>query len=115
MISVDLIRKQTDLVQEKLTCKGENISLDNLLKLDGEYREHLSKANDLRAERNKASEDIAKAKRAGQNANEAISAMRSIRSEEQRLNSSHITISYAVFCLKKKKKKKKRKKKNKKR
>ena len=27
-----------------------------------------------------------------------------IRSEEHRLNSSHITISYAVFCLKKKKK-----------
>jgi len=81
MISVDLIRKQTDLVQEKLTCKGENISLDNLLKLDGEYREHLSKANDLRAERNKASEDIAKAKRAGENANEAISAMRSVGDE----------------------------------
>src|SRR6266540_6602367 len=31
-----------------------------------------------------------------------------------RLNSSHITISYAVFCLKKKKKKKKIKKKTKK-
>src|SRR5437773_9675580 len=29
------------------------------------------------------------------------------RSEEHTLNSSHITISYAVFCLKKKKKKKK--------
>ena len=28
-----------------------------------------------------------------------------------RLNSSHITISYAVFCLKKKKEKKKKKKK----
>tara|TARA_Y100000590_G_scaffold68659_2_gene74851 strand:+ start:3987 stop:5255 length:1269 start_codon:yes stop_codon:yes gene_type:complete len=81
MISIDLIRKQTDLVQEKLTCKGENISLDNLLKLDGEYRKHLSKANDLRAERNKASEDIAKAKRAGENANEAISAMRSVGDE----------------------------------
>src|SRR5437868_9878280 len=26
------------------------------------------------------------------------------RSEEQRLNSSHVSISYAVFCLKKKKK-----------
>src|SRR5690625_6385212 len=26
-----------------------------------------------------------------------------IRSEEQRLNSSHVAISYAVFCLKKKK------------
>src|SRR5690606_41830683 len=29
------------------------------------------------------------------------------RSEEQRLNSSHVKISYAVFCLKKKKKYKK--------
>src|SRR5256885_12428757 len=28
-----------------------------------------------------------------------------IRSEEHRLNSSHLVISYAVFCLKKKKKK----------
>src|SRR2546426_5163775 len=28
-----------------------------------------------------------------------------LRSEEQRLNSSHLVISYAVFCLKKKKKK----------
>src|SRR5438874_3748473 len=28
------------------------------------------------------------------------------RSEETRLNSSHVEISYAVFCLKKKKKKK---------
>src|SRR5207302_3783628 len=30
-----------------------------------------------------------------------------MRSEETRLNSSHVKISYAVFCLKKKKKKKK--------
>ena len=37
-----------------------------------------------------------------------------IRSEETRLNSSHITISYAVFCLKKKKNKHEKKKKNKK-
>src|SRR5690242_21168880 len=29
---------------------------------------------------------------------------RGTRSEEQRLNSSHMSISYAVFCLKKKKK-----------
>src|SRR5205814_10203783 len=32
---------------------------------------------------------------------------RDARSEEQRLNSSHLGISYAVFCLKKKKNKKK--------
>ena len=35
------------------------------------------------------------------------------RSESTRLNSSHITISYAVFCLKKKKKQQNKKKKHK--
>src|SRR5690349_23184777 len=34
------------------------------------------------------------------------------RSEEHTLNSSHVEISYAVFCLKKKKKKKKKQQKN---
>ena len=39
-----------------------------------------------------------------QDAEERLSeANRRLRSEEPRLNSSHITISYAVFCLKKKK------------
>src|SRR5690554_7287792 len=32
-----------------------------------------------------------------------------VRSEETRLNSSHVRISYAVFCLKKKKKKEEKK------
>src|SRR5437773_9049137 len=35
---------------------------------------------------------------------------RTLDRKSTRLNSSHITISYAVFCLKKKKKKKKKKK-----
>src|SRR5690554_4990111 len=38
---------------------------------------------------------------------DAAVAVDALRSEEQRLNSSHVRISYAVFCLKKKKKKKK--------
>src|SRR5437773_6697330 len=39
---------------------------------------------------------------------------RELDRKSTRLNSSHITISYAVFCLKKKKKNKKKQKKNKK-
>src|SRR5690625_6611934 len=31
------------------------------------------------------------------------SALKAVRSEDTRLNSSHVAISYAVFCLKKKK------------
>ena len=91
MISIDLIRKKPDLVHEKLTLKGEEISLDQLLQLDATYREHLSKTNDLRAERNTVSENIAKAKRASENADEAIEAMRivgdSIKSLEDKAQS----------------------------
>src|SRR5437667_11658920 len=45
-------------------------------------------------------------KHSGRDSNQAYPAMRDRKST--RLNSSHITISYAVFCLKKKKKKKKK-------
>src|SRR5690625_6525001 len=38
--------------------------------------------------------------------NEKIQKYNRLRSEETRLNSSHVAISYAVFCLKKKKKNK---------
>src|SRR6201990_3762939 len=40
---------------------------------------------------------------AGQPDVEVLSLTRRARSEEHRLNSSHMSISYAVFCLKKKK------------
>src|SRR5207253_9421052 len=38
------------------------------------------------------------------NSKEGTELFEEMRSEEQRLNSSHVAISYAVFCLKKKKK-----------
>src|SRR5436309_4384145 len=45
--------------------------------------------------------------------NSAFAASTMLDRKSTRLNSSHVKISYAVFCLKKKKKKKKKKKYNK--
>src|SRR5437868_13038959 len=44
---------------------------------------------------------------AGRNATSHLADARRIDRKSTRLNSSHVSISYAVFCLKKKKKKKK--------
>ena len=90
MISIDLIRNDPVFVQKQLSLKENAISLDTILKLDQSYRVNLSSANDLRSKRNKVSEDIAKAKRAGENVDDDIEAMRQvgdkIKSLEQKAN-----------------------------
>ena len=90
MISIDLIRNDPVFVQKQLSLKENEISLDTILKLDQSYRVNLSSANDLRSKRNKVSEDIAKAKRAGENVDDDIEAMRQvgdkIKSLEQKAN-----------------------------
>ena len=78
MISIDLIRNDPVFIQKQLSLKDNLISLDTILKLDQSYRANLSNANDLRSKRNKVSEDIAKAKRAGGNTDADIVAMRQV-------------------------------------
>ena len=78
MISIELIRKEPELVKKRLSLKDSSISLEIILDLDKEHRLNLSKANDLRSKRNKVSEDIAKAKKAGLNTDKEILAMRKV-------------------------------------
>ena len=90
MISIDLIRNDPVFVQKQLSLKDNSISLDTIIKLDQSYRTNLSRVNDLRSKRNKVSEDIANAKRAGKNTDDDIVAMRQvsdkIKSLEQKAN-----------------------------
>ena len=78
MISIELIRKEPELVKKRLSLKDSSISLEAILELDKEYRLNLSKANNLRSKRNKVSEDIAKAKKNGLSADDEILAMRKV-------------------------------------
>ena len=78
MISIELIRKEPELVKKRLSLKDSSLSLEKILELDKEYRLNLSKVNDLRSRRNKVSEDIAKAKKAGLNTDKEILAMRKV-------------------------------------
>lgn len=67
MIDIKLIRENSDLVKENIKKKFQNDKLplvDKIKKLDEEWRKEKAKADDLRSQRNKVSEQINKAKKA---------------------------------------------------
>ena len=103
MISIELIRKEPELVKKRLSLKDSSISLELILDLDKEHRLNLSKANDLRSKRNKVSEDIAKAKKAGLNTDKEILAMRKvgedIKSVELKVNELKESLDINLLSL----------------
>jgi len=74
------IRNQTDRVREGLAAKGETDTLDRILETDANHRQLIAELNDLRAQRNRASEAIGTAKREGRDTREAIRAMQTVAS-----------------------------------
>lgn len=76
MLSLHKIRENSDAVQAAVNAKGESVDLKAILELDRSHRSILTDANDLRAERNRVSEEIAEVKRSGGEADDAIAEMR---------------------------------------
>jgi seryl-tRNA synthetase len=78
VLDLRLIRTEPDLVRAALARRGADVPLDEILSLDERRRALLTEVERLRAEQNKASEAIAAAKRAGDDADEAIARMREV-------------------------------------
>ena len=78
MLSLTRIRNNPDQIKAGLEAKNESIDLDKILKLDEEHRDKIHQLNQMRAERNRASEAIAEEKRAGKDSDDAIAAMRKV-------------------------------------
>jgi seryl-tRNA synthetase len=78
MLSLTRIRNNPDQIKAGLEAKNESIDLDKILKLDEEHRDKIHQLNEMRAERNRASEAIAEAKRAGKDSDDAIADMRKV-------------------------------------
>ena len=81
MLDLHFIRGNPDLVRKAMQDKNETADLDKLLKLDIDRRKAVQQADLLKAERNRASEEIGKAKKAGKNADKAIQAMKKVSDE----------------------------------
>ncbi len=64
MLDIKFVRDNAETVQQKLATRGGDVAgLAELLALDGQRREQLHRIEMLRAERNRASEEIAAAKK----------------------------------------------------
>ena len=78
MISIDVIRNNLDQLTIALSSKGYNENLDEAVELDSFIRKSLSTVNELRAERNKVSDQIALIKKKGGDAQGMIKSMREV-------------------------------------
>ena len=62
MLPLSLIRSDPDRVRKAAELKGETAPVDDILKLDELWRDHLHKAELIKEEQNKLSKDFAKSK-----------------------------------------------------
>jgi seryl-tRNA synthetase len=88
MLDIKLIRENPDLVRTNLTKRGDPQvvkMLDDLINCDQEWRQSLTKLNDLRHERRQLTADIAIAKKKGKDASERISEAKNVDVEITKL------------------------------
>ena len=78
MISIEHIRNNFQEVKKGLLSKSDAKGLNEIISIDKDYRNNLKTVNDLRSNRNKVSDEIAKLKKSGQDANDKIESMRSV-------------------------------------
>lgn len=85
MLHLPYIRENPRQVQKGILDKGETVDLKPLLKLDMEHRSQLNTLNELRAERNRVSEEIGKSKQTGEDASHSIKSMKNVSSQIKEL------------------------------
>ncbi len=81
MLDPKRLRAETDLAREACRFKKTEVDLDRWLALDEQRRQLLVQVETLKAEKNRASEAIGKAKKAGKDAAEAVAAMKKVGEE----------------------------------
>lgn len=103
MISIKAIRENPINIKERLRSKNDNTDIDYILDLDSKLRDLKTKSNDLRSERNSASQKIATAKSAGKNSTKIINETRilgdHLKKVENELNVFKKELSKALLSI----------------
>ena len=90
MLDLNFVRENLPTVEEKLRRRGMNPAevLQDFATLDTERRTAITQAETTKAKRNRASEEIAKLKKSGQNADALMAETKAMREEIQSLEKS---------------------------
>jgi len=86
MLEAKYIREHIDEVQEKLALRGQAISLEQFVSIDGERRKVIQEWEKLRALQKKVSDEVSKRKREGHDASELILEMKKVSQEMKGLD-----------------------------
>src|ERR1700761_5056033 len=99
MLDLRLLRSEPDRVRAALSRRGGDLdgAVDRVLSLDERRRALLPDLEELRAEKNRAGGAIAQAKRAGEDASEAIAAMQRLGTREKALDAELAEVDAELF------------------
>ena len=78
MLDIKLIKNDLDLVQKGMEKRGAQIDFSSFLKIEEDRKKFLLEIEELRHQRNTASDEIARMKKAGEDAQPSIEKMRSV-------------------------------------
>ena len=78
MLDPKYVLEHLDFVQNRLATRGQPVSLDEFVQASGEKRDVLRDVEELRAKKNKASEEISRMKKDGTDASARILEMRTV-------------------------------------
>ena len=81
MLDAKFVLENLESVQNRLASRGPRINLKEFVRVSRDKKAVLKKAEDLRAEKNKASEEISRLKREGKDASSLIADMRKVGDE----------------------------------
>jgi len=92
MLDLNFVRDNLSLVEEKLRQRGMNPAdvLKDFQTIDAERRQAITQSETLKAKRNQASEEIAKAKKSGQDGSAQILATKEMREQIQELEKKSV-------------------------
>ncbi len=75
MLDLKLLQKQPEIVEQALKARHSDIHVDQFTAFDAERRKLLLEVESLKSERNTASQEVAKLKKAGQDASKTIESL----------------------------------------
>lgn len=86
MLDLKFIRENPEAVKKGIESKNEKNRVDEILALDAERRDIIVKVEDLKAKKNKVSQEVGRLKKAGENADAIIAEMKQVGDDIKELD-----------------------------
>jgi seryl-tRNA synthetase len=99
MLDLKYIRENPDSVKKSIKSRRADVDIDGFLKLDQQRREIIQTVDELKAQRNRASEAIGQAKKTGKDMPDAIAEMKKVSDEIKKMDTSLRDIEKQMYDI----------------